>query len=100
MKHYISRGRTKRYPNPNVFSWVSLDQIAKEIDRTPIQTIKLLTKSGFIGYKPKRGSNTVIAYDARSLDVLKGMLNIPHRHVSDTNDDWLTTWLDKGEPNG
>lgn len=63
---------------------MSLAQIAREIDRTPKQTKKLLRKVRYIGLKGDR-------YDASALEVLKALLNIPHRHIG--TDDWLTNYL-------
>lgn len=86
----------KRYPHPSELVRVNLGQIAGEIDRTPCQTVKLLTKYGFIGLRPHRG-HRIITYDARALETLKAMLGQPHRHISDKPDDWLTLWIDQGE---
>jgi hypothetical protein len=78
---------------------VNLGQIAAEIDRTPAQTMKLLTKMGYIGLRPRRGQRS-ITYDARALETLKALLGQPHRHISDKADDWLTQWIDKGDHHG
>lgn len=53
-----------------------------------------MKKWGFIGIKQKRGyaAGTVV-YDSRSLELLKGMLGIPHRHISDKADDWFSEYL-------
>jgi hypothetical protein len=84
----------KRYPGVDSHRRVTLQQIAGEIDRTPKQTAKLLDKTGFIGLKPRRGApGRSITYDARALEVLKGLLGLNHRHVSDKADDWLSNWI-------
>lgn len=89
----------KRYRHYSEFSRVNLGQIAGEIGRTPGQTVKLLHKMGFIGLRPRRGLDRHhITYDARALETLKAMLGQPHRHISDKPDDWLTKWIDKGDP--
>ena len=84
-----------RYPNPEVFERVSLPQIAREIDRTPKQTLKLLAKTGYIGMHPRIGQ--VRTYDATCLNVLKALLTIPTRAIPSPEADWLTQWLDKGD---
>ena len=72
---------------------MSLAQIAREIDRTPHQTHKLLLKLGFIGIKTRPGTGArTIDYSASSLEVIKGVLAQPHRHISDKPDDWLTLY--------
>lgn len=89
---------TRRYPHPSELTRVSLGQIAGEINRTPGQTLKLLSKYGFIGLRPRRGlAHRTITYDARAVETLKAMLGQPHRHISDKPDDWLTQWIDQGE---
>ena len=81
-----------RYRPPEAHRWVSLNQIAKEINRTPKQTKKLLDKAGFIGLKPKQGlPGRTYSYDASALEVLKALLNLPHRHIGP--DDWLSNYL-------
>lgn len=88
----------RRYRSPGEHRWVSLDQIAKEIDRTPVQTEKLLNKLGFIGLRPKRGlPERTKSYDASALEALKALTGIPHRHIG--TDDWLSNYLN-GEQHG
>lgn len=82
----------RRYRSPEEHRWVSLDQIAGEISRTPHQTKKLLDKMGYIGFKPKRGlPGRTLSYDASALETLKALLDIPHRHIG--ADDWLSSYL-------
>lgn len=88
----------RRYPHPYEMSRVTLSQIAGEIDRSPILTLKLLAKAGFIGLKPDR-TRRHVTYDAQALEVLKSMLDIPHRVISDDADDWLSRFADQGERN-
>ena len=84
---FYSRDRT-----PEEHRRVSLPQIAREIDRTPKQTAKLLAKVGFVPFAPER-EGRVTTYDAEALEVLKAMLDIPHRTAGP--DDWLGDYLGK-----
>lgn len=82
----------RRYRSPEEHRYVSLDQIAREINRTPKQTQKLLDKMGFIGLEPKEGlPGRKTSYDASALEVLKALLGLPHRHIGP--DDWLSNYL-------
>ena len=87
-----------RYPSPEATRRLTLAQIAHEIDESVVHTRKLLAKTGFIGWK-RRGSKRAITYDAAALDVLKAMLEQPHRVVSD-DADWLEKWINKGGTHG
>ena len=89
-----------RRSDPAAHRWVSLYQIAREIDRTPHQTHKLLLRLGFIGIKTRPGTDgRSIDYAASTLETVKGLLAQPHRHISDKPDDWLTLYL-QGEHHG
>lgn len=83
--------RPSKYPSAESFRWLSLPQIAKEIDRTPAQTRKLLDKVSFIGLYPRRIGG-VKKYPASAVEVLKAMLTIPHRPVPTKDGDWLSTY--------
>ena len=75
--------------------WLSLAQMAREVDRTPTQTVRLLNKWRFVGFKSRR-INGVTSYDARSVEMVKAFLGQPHRVVQDHPDDWLEQYT-KGD---
>ena len=80
--------RPSKYPTAESFRWLSVPQIAKEIDRTPKQTRKLLDKASFVGLHPRRIGG-VLKYPASAVEVLKAMLSVPHRPVPTSDGDWL-----------
>ena len=80
--------RPSKYPTAESFRWLSVPQIAKEIDRTPAQTRKLLSKVSFVGLHPRRIGG-VKKYPASAVEVLKAMLSLPHRRVPSNDGDWL-----------
>lgn len=81
----------KRYALPETFQRVCLSQIAREVDRTPRQTQKLLDSLAFAGVRTRiRSSKSAeITYDASVIELVKGLINVPHRHVGSG-----PTWLD------
>ncbi|HWO52049.1 MAG TPA: hypothetical protein VNN23_10665 [Ornithinibacter sp.] len=83
--------RPLTYPTAASFRWLTVSQIAKEIDRSEHQTRKLLNKVSFIGLHPRRFKG-VRKYPASSVEVLKAMLSIPHRPVPTKDGDWLSTY--------
>lgn len=84
-------GRPPKYPTAESFRWLSVPQIAKEIDRSPAQTRKLLTKVSYVGLRPRLIKGTR-KYPASAVEVLKAMLTIPHRPVPTDKGDWLSTY--------
>lgn len=83
--------RPLKYPTAQSFRWLPVSQIAKEIDRTPHETQKLLDKAGFVGLRPRRIKG-VRKYPASAVEVLKAMLSIPHRPVPTKDGDWLSKY--------
>lgn len=83
--------RPSKYPTAESFRWLSVPQIAKEIDRTVPQTRKLLAKVSFLGLHP-RTIRGVRKYPAGAVEVLKATLAIPHRPVPTERGDWLSTY--------
>ena len=82
----------KRRP-PESFRRIGLAQIAREIDRTPAQTAKLLRKCGYVVDRRRiiGKPRSEITYDASAIEVVKAMLGIPHRPTPEP-DDWLSTY--------
>jgi hypothetical protein len=86
----------RKYSPAEDHLWVSISQFAKEIDRTPRQAEKVLTRLGFVVVKTRKGSRTrSVVYDSHALEVLKGLLSVPHREIEHDND-WLAQFI-KGE---
>lgn len=84
-------GRPPKYPTAESFRWLSVPQIAKEIDRTEAQTRKLIRKVDYLGLRPRRFGGTT-KYPASAVEVLKATLSIPHRPVPTQQGDWLSTY--------
>ncbi len=85
---------TKRYPPTESFRRKTLPTIAREIGRTPAQTQKLLHKAGFLGLHPTRliGTKMPLTYPSSAVEVLKAMIDVPHRDVPDPESDWLSAY--------
>lgn len=81
--------RPSKYPTAESYRWLSVPQIAKEIDRSPAQTRKLLAKVSFLGLHPRR-IGRVEKYPAGAVEVLKATLSIPHRRIPSKDGDWLS----------
>lgn len=71
---------------------MTLAEIAAEIDRTPGATKKLIAKQRWLGFTTRTQGRTTL-YDASTVEVLKGVLGIPHRPVVPPGQDWLTQWI-------
>lgn len=87
--------RRSRYAGPAEHRWVTLPQMAREIDRTHAQTTHLLVKAQQLGYlRPRRriGKHRVTLYPASHLEVLKAMVGVPHRPVPTQDGDWLSDY--------
>lgn len=84
----------KAYRSVASTRWMTLNEIAAEIDRTPKQTKKLLDKAWFLGLRPLHpmGRRGVKTYPASSVEVLKAMLEIPHRPIPEAESDWLSRY--------
>lgn len=81
---------SKAYRSSASMRWMTVNQIAAEIDRTPRETLKLLNKAGFLGLRGRIGRPT--QYPASAVEVLKAMLDIPHRPVPSAEPDWLSRY--------
>lgn len=88
------RIRRRYSDHPEVYRRVGLQEIAREIDRTPTQTRKLLDSLGYIGARPRIGRKPYeeITYDASVIEVVKALVRVPHRQLPGTVS-WLDTWL-------
>jgi hypothetical protein len=87
-----------KYKPVDEHRWISLAQFARELGRTPHQTLKALNKAGYVGMKTKRGRYTrTVVYDASKVEVIKGLYNVPHRTVMDDVDDWLSRHVASGQ---
>lgn len=76
-------------------------QICAEIDRTPVQAKKLLKSLGFLGIRTYIGPKArYMLYDASSLEVIKALIEIPHRDVGGHTTDWLSQYISEGEHRG
>lgn len=81
-------GRPSKYPTAESYRWLSVPAIAKEIDRTPKQTQKLLDKFAYLGLRPRQVDGAK-KYPAGTVEVLKGLLGMPHRRIPSPEGDWL-----------
>jgi len=81
--------KRSRHATSDSYRRMSLAEIAREIDRTPWQTKKLLDSLLPYGIRPRIRSNRnlPITWDAAAVDVVKALIGVPHRPVG-------TSWLD------
>jgi hypothetical protein len=88
--------RRSRHATSDQYRRVTVAEIAREINRTPRQTRKLLDSLAPYGIRPRIRSNRnlPITYDAVAIDVVKALIGVPHRPVGMS---WLDTYL--GETN-
>lgn len=82
---------TKR---PEDFERVGLSQFAREINRTPKQTLKLLRKLGFLHLERniRTSKHAEITYSTEALETVKEMLGIPSRQIPGEGN-WLNDYL-------
>lgn len=69
---------------------MTLKQIAAEIDRSPNETRKLLRKARFVGLWSQIGRTPT--YHASAVEVLKAMVDVPHRPIPTGEPDWLSRY--------
>ena len=81
--------------HPEDFERVGLSQFAREINRTPHQTKKLLRKLGFIGLQRnvRDSRRAEITYSTQALETVKEMLGIPSRAIPGEGN-WLDDYLE------
>jgi hypothetical protein len=84
----------RSYRAPESLRWMSVPQIAAEIDRTPAQTQKLLDKAWFLRLLPLQptGRKGTRRYPASAVEVLKAMVDVPHRPIPQAEPDWLSPY--------
>lgn len=80
------------YRSAESMRWMTIPQIAAEIDRTVAQTKKLLDKAWYLGLIPLQptGRKGPRRYPASHVEVLKAMLETPHREIPTAQPDWLS----------
>lgn len=81
---------SKAYPSSQSMRWMTLNQVAAEIDRTPRETSRLLKKVAYLGVRRRIGQPH--RYPAAAVEVLKAMLDIPHRPIPSSEPDWLSRY--------
>jgi uncharacterized linocin/CFP29 family protein len=87
----------KQFAPASEHAWVSLNQICKEINRTPVQTKKVLKVLGFIGIRKSLHTKRMhVYYDSGALEVIKALLSLPHREVGNAATDWLSQFINNG----
>lgn len=84
------------------FERISVQAIARELGLPTTVARRLLARMAWIGLTPNRirGVQPPPTYPVEALEVLKALLNHPHRHVTAPGDDWLTAWLTKESTDG
>ena len=85
------RGRGRRATSDQ-YRRVCLAEIAREIGRSKNDTRHLLNEMTQYGIHPRIRSNRSlpITWDARAVDVIKALIDVPHRSVGTS---WLDTYL-------
>lgn len=88
--------KRSRHATSDAYRRVTVAEIAREIDRTPWQTKKLLDSLLPYGIRPRIRSNRnlPITYDAKAIDVVKALISVPHRPVGSS---WLDAYLGETE---
>ena len=73
---------------------MTLAQLAREIDRSPAKTKRLVDRAVRLGLlRPRiRQKGAEHQYDVVAIEVLKAMIGVPHRPPP-TREDWLTDYL-------
>lgn len=85
------RGRS-RLATSDQYAMVCLAEIAREIGRSENATRHLLNELADYGIHPRIRSNRSlpIMWESRAIDVLKALIDVPHRPVGTS---WLDTYL-------
>lgn len=85
--------RAKRYPKPETFTRVSVEQLAREIDRSPRQTEKVIERAARLGLLHARITRpgTATTYDAIEVETIKALLGVPDRPAPQPQD-WLSDY--------
>lgn len=91
--------RPKRYRRVQAFERLNLSQLAREIDRTPAETRKVVTRARRLGLlrprvRARKGED--LTFDAIEVETIKAMIGVPHRPAPQERD-WLSDYL--GETN-
>lgn len=87
--------KRKAHALPETFRLVSLAEIAREIDRSPKETRRLLHQLRGFGVFPRlrhKKQGRPVLYNARVIEQVKALVDVPHRHIGH-GPGWLDAYL-------
>ena len=83
----------KRYRPADQVRWLTAPELGRELGRTAHATRRLLMRNAWLRINTRRDSRGRLVYESTGVEVLKGVLGLPHREVVEPGTDWLTKWI-------